>query len=148
MKTNKKIHFIIAASICLMMFFAFSQNIIYAQESTSGEQESVQNILYIEFIYQSTGKTIVVDGINLQTTKLSHFILKDATTNEEITYKELVIDGNTVIDSRAYSEPGMNGMDVAEFLFEGGKHISFSAPPKSTISKKYKLENETLTLFY
>jgi hypothetical protein len=146
MNTNKKIYITIVVSICLMIFFACSQNTIYAIESNSGGQENVKNILYIEFTYQNTGKTVNVNGINLQTSKLSSFIFKDAVTNQEIKYKKLVIDGNTVIRSRVYSEPGINGMNIAEFLFEGGKYIKFGAPLKNTISKKYKLENGTLTL--
>jgi hypothetical protein len=129
-----------------MIFFACSQNTIYAAESTSSGQENVQNTLYIEFIYQNTGKTVNVGGMNLQTSKLNRFIFKDAATNQEITYKKLVINGNTAIRSRVYSEPGINGMNIAEFSFKGGKYIKFGAPLNVTISKKYKLENGTLTL--
>jgi hypothetical protein len=146
MHTNKKIHITIVASICLMIFFSCSQNTVYAAESTSDGQGNVQETLYIEFIYQNTGKTVNVNGINLQTSKLSRFVFKDAATNQEIIYRKLVIDGNTVIRSQVYSEPGINGMNIAEFSFEGGKYKKFGAPLKNTISKKYTLENGTLTL--
>jgi hypothetical protein len=146
MNINEKIRITIVASIYLMIFFACSQNTSYAAENTSGGQENIQNTLYIEFIYQKTGKTVNVNGMNLQTSKLSSFTFKDAATNQELTYKKLVIDGNTVIGSRVYVEPGMNGMNIVEFSFEGEKYINFGAPPKNTISKKYKFENGTLTI--
>lgn len=101
-----------------------------------------QNTLKIVFIYKDTGKKFN----NLPIAKISSFIFRDSTTNQEIKYKKLVIDGNTVIRSRVYSEPGMNGMDMVEFSFNGGKYTSFGAPMKGTISKNYELKNGTLTL--
>ncbi|MDR0746261.1 MAG: hypothetical protein LBE89_00010 [Helicobacteraceae bacterium] len=145
-KRRRKTFIAIVSGICSMIFFVCSQSAIYAAESTSDGQENLKNTLYIEFVYQSTGKTVNVNGVNIQTSKLSGFVLKDAATNEEITYKKLVVGGNTVIGSRVYSEPGINGLNTVEFSFEGGKYTSFGAALKNTISKKYKLENGTLTL--
>ncbi|MDR0576276.1 MAG: hypothetical protein LBI87_01755 [Candidatus Accumulibacter sp.] len=147
MNTNKKTRVAIVASICLMIFLACLQDTIHAAESISSGQENIQNALYIEFTYQNTGKTVNVNGVNVQSVKLSGFILKNTETNQEIKYKKLIIDGRAVIGSRVYAEPGISGMNVVEFSFNNGKYIKFSAPMKGAISKKYALKNGTLTLW-
>ena len=143
MKTTKKMSI---AGICLMLLLMCSPNMTFAGENISSGQENTQQSLYIQFIYENTGKTVTIDGVDVPISKISSFVFKDAQAHQEIQYETLVIGGNAVVGSRVFSESGMNGMDVVEFSFGDGKYISFSAPVKRTISKKYTLKSGTLTL--
>lgn len=144
MDSSKKMNNVIGLSIFFVLFLVF-QSVLYAGEKKTSEQENVKS-LYIQFIYENTGKSVNVNGVDVQTSKLSKFALKDADTKQEISYDKLVVDGNEVVGSRVYSEPGMSGMDVVEFSLGDGKFINYSAPMKSSISKKYTLKDGTLTL--
>jgi hypothetical protein len=96
----------------------------------------------LQFVYRQTGQSI--NGTPFA--KISGFVLKDKHSEEELKYRRLVINGMTVTGSRCYSESGINGMNVAEFSFGGGRYIKYSVPLMDSKTFKYKLENGTLTV--
>ena len=94
------------------------------------------------FTYQQTGQA--VNGTPVA--KLNSFVFKDALSGEELKYRKLVIDGKTVVGTRCYAESGMNGMNVAEFSFGGGRYKGYNVALGHSKTLKYKLENGTLTV--
>ena len=94
------------------------------------------------FTYQQTGQA--VNGTPVA--KINGFAFKDALSGEELKYRKLVIDGKTVVSTRCYAESGMNGMNVAEFSFGGGRYTSYSIALGHSKTMNYKLENGTLTV--
>ena len=116
-------------------------------DNFSNESAKVQRDGWYHYINkkgETLPGTIELEFHYLPVGGLAGFIFRDVKTKQTITYKKLVIDGQTVISSRYYMEPGMNGMNVVEFFFRGGRYIGYSLAVGYTKKLSYNYENGTL----
>ncbi len=99
--------------------------------------------MYFEQLYRQTAQNIP---------QLVGFMIKDVTTGEELTFKKLIVNNETVQNVKwngvytASAEEGLVVKIATKFLLNGGKSVEIEIPEQYTRTFKYQLENETLTI--
>ncbi|MDR2039542.1 MAG: hypothetical protein LBQ60_16590 [Bacteroidales bacterium] len=110
------------------------------QKKLLQEKRNAANLkMRIDFAYQKNQNTVTLVKDKF------HFI--DDASGKEIAFTKMVIDGETVVGMRSYSDRS-NDRTVAEFSMTGGKSVQYFSYGLLAlpIIKNYKLENGTLTI--